>query len=90
MASGLPVVATDIPVFHEYLLAGRDALMVPPGQPTLLADAMRRLTTDAELRTRLRLAGPRVAGRFRWDDTARIHRSVYGRLAQRWAARLAH
>jgi len=51
---------------------------------------MRRLTTDAELRTRLRLAGPRVAGRFRWDDTARIHRSVYGRLAQRWATRLAH
>jgi glycosyltransferase-like protein len=90
MASGLPVVATDIPVFHEYLLAGQDALMVPPGRPTLLADAMRRLTTDAELRTRLRLAGPRVAGRFRWDDTARIHRSVYGRLAQRWAARLAH
>jgi glycosyltransferase-like protein len=90
MASGLPVVATDIPVFHEYLLAGQDALMVPPGQPTLLADAMRRLTTDAELRTRLRLAGPRVAGRFRWDDTARIHRSVYGRLAQRWATRLAH
>ena len=90
MASGLPVVATDIPVFHEYLLAGQDALMVPPGQPTLLADAMRRLTTDAELRTRLRLAGSRVAGRFRWDDTARIHRTVYGRLAQRWATRLAH
>ena len=62
----------------------------PPGQPTLLADAMRRLTTDAELRTRLRLAGPRVAGRFRWDDTARSHQSIYGRLAQRWATRLAH
>lgn len=90
MASGLPVVATDIPVFREYLVPGQDALLVPPGQPASLAAAMRRLTTDARLRARLRLAGPRVAGRFRWDDTARRHQSVYERLAQRWATRLAH
>jgi glycosyltransferase-like protein len=90
MASGLPVVATDIPVFREYLVPGQDALLVPPGQPASLAGAMRRLTTDARLRAGLRLAGPRVAGRFRWDDTARGHQSLYQRLAQRWATRLAH
>jgi len=87
MASGLPVVATDIPVFREYLLAGRDALLVAPGHPASLADAMRRMAMDAELRARLRLAGARVASRFRWEDTARRHQSVYERLVQRWAPR---
>jgi glycosyltransferase involved in cell wall biosynthesis len=83
MASGLPVVATDIPVFREYLAAGRDALLVPPGDPAALAAAMRLVASDAELRARLRLAGGRVAGRFRWQDTARLHRSLYRRLITR-------
>lgn len=89
MASSLPVVATDIPVFREYLLAGRDALLVPPGRSASLAEAMRRMVDDGDLRARLRLAGAQVAGRFRWEDTARRHQSVYQHLAQRWATRLA-
>jgi glycosyltransferase-like protein len=88
MASGLPVVATDIPVFREYLLPGQDALLVPPGQPASLAAAMREMTTDTGLRARLRRAGARVAGRFRWEDTARRHQSVYERIAQRRPTRL--
>jgi len=87
MASGLPVVATDIPVFREYLVAGRDALLVAPGDPAALADAMGTMTMDAELRARLRVAGARVAGRFPWEDTARRHQLVYERLVQRWATR---
>src|SRR3990172_5716058 len=31
LAAGLPVVTTDLPVFHEFLVPGRDALMVPAG-----------------------------------------------------------
>jgi glycosyltransferase-like protein len=89
MAAGLPVVASDIPVFREYLRAGQDALLVPPGEPASLADAMRRLTVDGDLRARLRGAGARVASQFRWEDTARRHRAVYARFAQRWSARLA-
>jgi glycosyltransferase involved in cell wall biosynthesis len=88
MASGLPVVVTDIPVFREYLLPGQDALLVPPGQPASLAAAMREMTTDTGLRARLRRAGARVAGRFRWEDTARRHQSVYERIAQRRPTRL--
>ena len=30
LSAGLPVVASDIPVFREYLTDGRDALLVPP------------------------------------------------------------
>jgi hypothetical protein len=48
---------------------------------------MRLVAADAELRARLRLAGGRVAGRFRWQDTARLHRSLYRRLTVRASAR---
>ena len=48
MAAGLPVVATDIPVFREYLTPGVDALLVPPADPAALAGAM----ADADGRRR--------------------------------------
>ncbi len=81
MAAGLPVVATDIPVFREYLVGGRDALLVAPGDVPALADAMRATATDGELRARLGAAGRRVATRFRWEDSADQHRAIYARLA---------
>jgi glycosyltransferase involved in cell wall biosynthesis len=77
MAARLPVVATDIPVFREYLTPGEDALLVPPADPVALAGAMRALMDDGALRDRLRAAGARVAGRFTWEATASRHQAVY-------------
>ena len=37
MSAGLPVVASDLPVFGEYLTSGRDALLVPVDDPSALA-----------------------------------------------------
>ena len=50
MAMGLPVVATDIPVFAEYLSDGDDALLAPVGDAAALADALSRLALDSGLR----------------------------------------
>ena len=50
MAAGLPVVASDLPVFREYLVDGRDALLPAVGDPVALAEAMRAVVTDAGLR----------------------------------------
>ena len=77
MAAGLPVVATDIPVFREYLTPGVDALLVPPADPAALAGAMADVMADADLRRRLVEAGRRVAARFTWADAARRHQQVY-------------
>ncbi|HTJ77013.1 MAG TPA: MSMEG_0565 family glycosyltransferase [Acidimicrobiales bacterium] len=85
MAARLPVVATDIPVFREYLTPGEDALLVPPGNPVALAAAMRSLVDDGSLRDRLRVAGAKVAARFTWEAAASRHLAVYAgiRLADR-------
>lgn len=80
LAAGLPTITSDIPVFKEYLTAGQDALMVPVDDPDALAEAMVRVTTDADLRGRLAAAGPRRASRFTWGDAARRHQKIYSGL----------
>jgi glycosyltransferase-like protein len=77
MAAGLPVVATDIPVFREYLVDGESALLVPPADPAALSVAMASLVHDAVLRDRLRTAGRAVASRYSWTASARRHLEVY-------------
>ncbi|GAC1544317.1 MAG: MSMEG_0565 family glycosyltransferase [Acidimicrobiales bacterium] len=77
MAAGLPVVATDIPVFREYLTDELDALLVPVGDVGALARAMSRMAADGPLRDRLSRAGRHVAGRYGWDASARRHLAIY-------------
>jgi len=50
MACGLPIVATDVPGCREVVRNGDNGLLVPPRDPQALADALRRLINDPELR----------------------------------------
>jgi glycosyltransferase-like protein len=80
LAAGLATVATDIPVFREFL-GMQDALLVPAGEAGALGDVMVRVACDPELRSRLARRGPRVAGRFTWRRCAEQHAAIYRRLA---------
>ena len=53
MAMGVPVVVTDISAIPELVEDGKTGLLVPPGRPRKLADAMLRLLTDMQLRNRI-------------------------------------
>jgi glycosyltransferase involved in cell wall biosynthesis len=53
MAMGVPVVATAISAIPELVETENTGLLVQPGQPQQLADAMIRLLTDTELRARV-------------------------------------
>jgi glycosyltransferase-like protein len=77
MSTGLPVVASDLPVFREYLVDGVDALLPAVADDAALARAMRRLVTDAGLRERLRAGGSRLLPRFGWAASALRHEQVY-------------
>jgi glycosyltransferase involved in cell wall biosynthesis len=56
MASGVPVVSTPVSGIPEVIDSEREGLLVPPNDPTRLADALDRLLHSAELRERLALA----------------------------------
>jgi glycosyltransferase involved in cell wall biosynthesis len=57
MASGLPVVATAITGIPELVDSGVSGLLVPPGNPGALADALQALERDAALRQKMGRAG---------------------------------
>ena len=57
LACARPVVTADTPAARELLTDGEDALLVPPGEPRALAEAVRRLAEDGELAARLADAG---------------------------------
>jgi glycosyltransferase-like protein len=80
MSAGLPVVTSDLPVFLEYLQPGRDALVVPVGDPAALSGALAAILDDPGLAGRLRAAGLAVSGAHTWSRSAREHRAVYAGL----------
>jgi glycosyltransferase involved in cell wall biosynthesis len=75
LARGLPIVAVEVGGLVEALGEGaagtRPGLLVPPGDPVALGDALRAWLGDAELRARLRRAAhERRESLTRWSTTA--------------------
>jgi len=80
MSAGVPVVTSDLPVFREYLVPGRDALLVPVGDVDALAGALLAALTDEPLRESLVAAGRDLVRRFSWTESARRHLELYAAL----------
>jgi len=78
MASGVPVIASDLPIMREVL--GEAAYYVDPYSVSDMADSLMALSSDSSLRAELAAAGPQRAAGFTWEETARrtldIYRSV--------------
>lgn len=64
LAVGTPVIATRVGGVPEIVEDGVNGLLVPPGDPDALADAIRRFFADDELRARLRAAARSSVNRF--------------------------
>jgi glycosyltransferase-like protein len=80
MSAGLPVVASDLPVFREYLTEGRDALLVPVDDPAALTGALAAILDDPDLAARLREAALATARRFTWARSAAEHQAIYAAI----------
>ena len=63
-ACGRPLVATDTPGCRDIAREGINALLVPPGDPDKLADAIERLAADAGLRRRFAAAGRELVEKY--------------------------
>lgn len=80
MAAGVPVVSTTAGSLPEVL--GDAALLVEPGDPEALGDALARILDDASLADRLVQAGGEQASRWSWDRTADGLASLYEAVAR--------
>lgn len=78
MASGCPVVVSDAASLPELIEPEVSGIMVEPNSPAAIANAIRRLRTDAGLWARLALAGRRrVEAEFTWARTVERCFSAY-------------
>jgi phosphatidylinositol alpha-mannosyltransferase len=77
MASGLPVVATEVEGYMSVLEPGRDSMTVQPKGWAELGAALIILARDADLRRRMGGYGHEKARRFGWDVVASQIVEVY-------------
>ncbi|HYZ33943.1 MAG TPA: glycosyltransferase family 4 protein [Crenalkalicoccus sp.] len=75
MLTGLPVVATDIGGPREQVVQGETGLLVPPMQVAPLAEALRLLAVDPQLRARMGAAG-RARALARYDEARVVGRTL--------------
>lgn len=88
MASGLPVVATDVGGNAELVAVGETGALVPAQDPQAMAQALLRYTSDAALRQTHGAAGrQRVERNFSIDNMVARYTSLYEQLLRPNGAR---
>ena len=80
LALGTPAVVTDVGGLPEVVEHGRQGMVVSPGDPRALADAIVVLLEDADLRERLGREGKRRAAEFDIRTAVRRTEEVYEEL----------
>jgi glycosyltransferase involved in cell wall biosynthesis len=78
---GVPVACSTVTSLPEQ--AGDAALLFDPYSVEAIADAVRRMATDEDLRAELARRGARRLRDFSWERTAKAYRAVYRRAARR-------
>jgi len=81
-AAGTPVVASEIAGYRQVVTHGRDGLLVPPGDPLSLAEALRSLAVDPERRHEMGHAARGRAADFAWPRVADQVEGVYRRAIE--------
>lgn len=81
MATGLPIVATEVSGTVQVLVPNETGILVPPGEPGRLTHAIERLMSDPERAQAMGAAARRrVAAEFSAQKQAGEHLALYHRL----------
>ena len=78
MASGTPVITSNVSSLPE--VVGDAALLIDPLDANEIAQAMRRVLMDSDLREDLRQRGLRRVKEFSWERSVRRVREIYGEV----------
>ena len=83
MACGTPVIATTGGAFPAVIDHDKTGWLVPPGDAKALADAIRKLMDDKQLRDRLSKASRKsILARFSWRKAAEETLAVYEKMLE--------
>lgn len=83
LAAGVPIVAPMIGGIPDFLKDGENGLACDPKDPADIADKIKILAADSEMRLKLGSNGHRmVAEKYDWDHIARSVAEVYNHIAK--------
>jgi phosphatidylinositol alpha-mannosyltransferase len=68
MAAGVPIVASDIPGFRQVVTSGRNGILVAPGSPEEIADAVTRIASDPGMASRIAGTGRATSLSYDWKS----------------------
>lgn len=89
-AAGRPVVATRVGGIPSFVEDGRDAVLVPPGEPAAMLQAVQSLLDHPARRDALARAGAaKAVGRYSWDAVTTRHLDLYRDVGALRGARAA-
>ena len=86
MASGAPIVASDIHGYKGVVRRDREALLVPPRQPKAIASSIARLLDEPDTAAAMSAAGIARAAEFSWPRVTAKVDDYYGFVIRRLAA----
>lgn len=90
MASGRPIVASDLPAFREVLRNGENALLVEPGHAPAFAEAILRLVGNESLAQALASAALAEVRDYTWDRRAERLETLFTAVRAHGARPEAH
>jgi phosphatidyl-myo-inositol alpha-mannosyltransferase len=83
MATGRPVVATNIEGFAAVVTHGEEGLLVPPMTVRPLTEALLKLLNDKQLRLQMGQKGLITAQKYAWEDIATRLLAYYGQTIEK-------
>jgi len=83
MAAGIPIVASDIVGYREVVSQQTEGFLATPGDHKALANAIRILVNDQQLRQRMGSSGRIKAYDYRWSEVATRVLNFYDQTASR-------
>jgi phosphatidylinositol alpha-mannosyltransferase len=81
-AAGTPVLASGIAGYRDVVEDGVDGILVPPGDPQALAEALQRSSEEPDRLEAMGRAARESSKRFAWQEVARRVVSVYERATR--------
>jgi glycosyltransferase involved in cell wall biosynthesis len=82
LAAGRPTIATNAGGPAEWITDGLNGLLFELGNEDSLVDALARLTSDIDLRSRLASAAPETPGLVTDAEIARLHGDFFAKVSQ--------
>jgi phosphatidylinositol alpha-mannosyltransferase len=79
MAAGCPVVCSDLEEFQ--VVTGESAVLVPPGEPDLLADALRSVLSNPERALAMKERSSARASSYDWSRLVEGVEAIYERAS---------